>query len=94
MELSGMWVFRQNRPFDIGFARAYFFPQRISNVLPGQEDPIAVIEDQLSKLPANQVNGEFYWLLLKITKRSILGATVKLPRLSAKDVIDIPYDNS
>jgi ubiquinone/menaquinone biosynthesis C-methylase UbiE len=94
MELSGIWVFRQCRPFDIGFAQAYFFPQRISDALPGQEDPIAVIEEQLSKLPANQVNGEFYWLLLQFTKRSKMGATVKLPRLLAKDVVDIPYGSS
>jgi 2-polyprenyl-3-methyl-5-hydroxy-6-metoxy-1,4-benzoquinol methylase len=91
MELSGMWVFRQSRPFDIGFARAYFFSQQISNALPGQEDPMATIEEQLSKLPANRVNGEFYWLLLKFTKRSKMGATVKLPRLEVKDIVDIPY---
>lgn len=89
--LTGMWVFRQRRPFDIDFARAYFFPEQIRSALPGQEKPIVRLQQHLAGLPPGRVNGTLHWLLLQFKKRSTLHPSTHSPKVAPSEVVDISY---
>jgi 2-polyprenyl-3-methyl-5-hydroxy-6-metoxy-1,4-benzoquinol methylase len=92
LELAGMWIFRQHRPFDIDFARAYFFPEQIRSALSGHEEPIVKLKEQLDGLPPGRVNGTLHWLLLQFKRRSTPHAKAHPPKVSSNEIIDIPYD--
>lgn len=82
------WVFRQYRPFDMDFARAFFCPLRES--MPQEQRPWKKLREALNRATRDDLCGYMYWLLLKFTFAS-RHDTPEHARVNRRRIIDIRY---
>ncbi len=67
LALTGKWLFRERHSFDLNFARAYFFEQSATG--PSEPSPWCSLKSFLQQQPANVLEGDMYWLLLRFEKQ-------------------------
>ena len=65
IQINGMWLFRQKRRFDMGFARAFFFSRELRKAFPGRDDPWKKLEQSLTSVPPEAMYGDMYWMLIR-----------------------------
>lgn len=65
IQIDGMWLFRERRRFDMGFAQAYFFSRELRKVLPGGDNPWKTLEQNLSSVPREAIYGDMFWMLVR-----------------------------
>ena len=82
-------IFREVRPFDFAFARAYFFDEQISAVQGSEPDPWQRLRAAYGRYDVSTSNSCFYWVMIQLAK----GKTVPMRKpfhLLTKDVVEIP----
>jgi ubiquinone/menaquinone biosynthesis C-methylase UbiE len=85
---AGAWLFRQQRSFDIGYARAFLTPQHIESA---GHDPAAVwkeLEARCAGASAQDIRGAFDWAVLQFRRG---GAPAPL-QFDAREVAQISWD--
>jgi len=63
VRLTGAWLFRQRRPFDMDFAKAYFFDQQLRLALPAMSAPWDHLGQMMAAYSSDGLQGHMYWLI-------------------------------
>jgi ubiquinone/menaquinone biosynthesis C-methylase UbiE len=82
-------LFRQRRPFDMGYARAFLTPQHIASA---GHDPSTVwkdLEARCAGATLDQTLGAFDWAVLHFRRG---GARTALPRLESRETMHIEWE--
>ncbi len=91
------WVFHQRRPFDSGYARAFFFVEDLKSPTLGQSEPWEAIEQAFRNQPADNACGDMYWLLIEFRKLDCRKSPFEDPRppvcVRLDNAIEIPYQS-
>jgi SAM-dependent methyltransferase len=88
--LTGSWIFRQARPFDVHFARSYFPAQTLKTPMPRSEE--RSLEEALQDSPSENLAGHFYWLLVKFVKIDLQQRFEDF-RPNPQQVVEIPFSS-
>jgi SAM-dependent methyltransferase len=72
--LERVRIFRQRRPFDMSFARAFFFEDALRHRLQKVEDPWNELDAQLTAIAPEQWFGCHYWLVACYRKNAPVDA--------------------
>lgn len=91
--LKSVSLFRQQRPFDIEFARAYFFDGQIATAMRGCRDPWRALDALLEAFGSDKQDTEscLYWLVLQF--QHLPGAAGRSDGLEVRwpEATDIPF---
>lgn len=68
--LTGLWAVRERRRFDLPFARAYFFADRVRTALGHDGDPWNDLEARLRACPPSCLDGFMYWMIARVARTS------------------------
>lgn len=89
LDLTGAWIFRERRRFDITFARSYFFEEQLQTSALGPSGPWSRLMQLLTEQPFWVINGDAYWLLLRFDKVEDHGKAQRLQPVTTEEIIDI-----
>jgi ubiquinone/menaquinone biosynthesis C-methylase UbiE len=78
LHLTDRWIIPEERQFDIGFARAFFFESQVKSVVGSNGDPWSRLDDVFKSSGGTTFNGRMYWHIIKCSKHP-LAATVPIP---------------
>jgi hypothetical protein len=88
IRLAGVWLFRERRRFDTGFAKAYFFDEHMLRAFRGHSDPWAELGRRLGACGDEALWGSMYWLLAKYVFASdIADASDSAMNLSINEIL-------
>jgi ubiquinone/menaquinone biosynthesis C-methylase UbiE len=90
LNLNAIWIFRQYRPFNIDFTRAYFFTQQLRRAMPEEKDPWARLEQMMNAMSARQLHGHMYWVLAQFKNIGPADQTATAD-VTPHPIINIPY---
>ena len=90
IQINGMWLFRQRRRFDMGFARAFFFSRELRKLLPAGDDPWNTLEQSLAGVPPEAIYGDMYWMLVRFRNCRPGAAATGMEDMNVLSVRDIP----
>jgi ubiquinone/menaquinone biosynthesis C-methylase UbiE len=89
IQFAGGWILRQQRPFDMTFARAYFFDQAVASAFPGKRDPWASLANLFQqRLTENRAH--MYWLVARYRKCANSGSHIDSSAVTFGNILDIP----
>jgi len=90
LSIAGVWLFREHRPFDINFARAYLFADQIEAALPSDGDPWSNLSSMMDAQGPEAICGDMYWFVAQFTKVKVGTFSSKLDG-AFDQVVDVPH---
>lgn len=91
IEFRQCWLFGKRRPFDVTFARAYFFDCHVSHAFPGDPCPWSALGRSLDDYEAGGEESFVYWLVVQFQKCVTSRGGSQLLDISLGQPLDIPY---